>query len=113
MAANQRGFNQGDSFLLPLSHACHDNSSFRGSSWEANITLHQKEKNQPFNWIFVLRAFLLGILAKGFQPRIIKSAQPVLSYTYTNTYIVLYVQYFKDHVPPLCAIYYPALANRS
>lgn len=36
------------------------------------------------NWSSVLRAFLLGIFAIGSRPEIIKSALPVLSYTYTN-----------------------------
>lgn len=62
------------------SSAYHDNSSFRGSSADGKFMKEQIMSN----WSSVLRAFLLGIFAIGSRPEIIKSALPVLSYTYTN-----------------------------
>lgn len=80
------------------SAAYHDNSSFRGSSADEKIY----ERVNLFSWSSVLRAFLLGIFAKGSRPKIIKSALPVLSYTYTNAIMRYMSNMSKNYHPFSC-----------
>lgn len=53
------------------------------------------------NWSSVLRAFLLGIFAIGSRPEIIKSALPVLSYTYTNAIMRYMSNMSKNYFSPI------------